>query len=109
MPGMPRPAVKVSQQQLAKELGISQALVSLVLNGHKQGINEATYARIWQHALKRGYRPKGMNLARATQRTQVGVILRAPLQLSTPSVYFGHVQQGLHLALEAQGYSTVFL
>jgi LacI family transcriptional regulator len=109
MRGMPRPAVKVSQQQLAHELGISQALVSLVLNGHKQGINEKTYARIWQHALKRGYQPKGMNLAQATQQSQVGVILRAPLQLSTPSLYFGHVQQGLHAALEMQGFTTVYL
>jgi LacI family transcriptional regulator len=109
MPGMPRPAVKVSQQQLARELGISQALVSLVLNGHKQGINEKTFARIWQHALKRGYQPKGMNLAQATRQSQVGVILRAPLQLSAPGMYFGHVQQGLHTALERRGFTTVCL
>jgi LacI family transcriptional regulator len=109
MPGMPRPAVKVSQQQLAKELGISQALVSLVLNGHKQGINEKTYARVWRHALKRGYQPKGMSLAQSTQQSQVGVILRFPLQLSTPSMYFGHVQQGMHAALETQGFTTVYL
>ncbi len=109
MPGVPHPNMLVSQQQLARELGISQALVSLTLNGHKRGINEKTYARIWQHALKRGYQPKGMNLARATRKSQVGVILRAPLLLSTPSAYFGHVQQGLHAELEAQGFTTVFL
>jgi LacI family transcriptional regulator len=106
---MPRPHGHVSQQQLAQELGISQALVSLVLNGHKEGINQKTYARVWQHALKRGYQPKGMSMTGSAQQCQVGVILRAPLQLSTPSVYFGHVHQGLHAELEKQGFTTVFI
>ena len=50
---MTRPK-KVSQTQLARELGISQALVSLVLNGRRQGISPETYERIWAHAVKRG-------------------------------------------------------
>jgi LacI family transcriptional regulator len=108
---MPRPAKKVSQTQLARELGISQALVSLVLNGRKQGINAETYDRIWAHAVKRGYHPKGMRLASspAAQARQVGIILRAPLRLNTPTMYFGHVQHGLHLAIEAREFTTVFL
>lgn len=108
MPGSPQ---KVSQTQLARELGISQALVSLVLNGRRQGINAETYDRIWAHAVKRGYRPKGMHLAASPAATarQVGIILRAPLRLSTPSMYFGHVQHGLHTGIEAREYATVFL
>ena len=46
---MPRPR-KISQTQLAKQLGISQALVSLALNGRSAGINPDTYKRIWDHA-----------------------------------------------------------
>ena len=108
---MPRPAKKVSQTQLARELGLSQTLVSLVLNGRQQGINAETYARIWAHALKRGYHPKGMRLAAspAAQARQVGIILRAPLRLNTPSMYFGHVQHGLHTGIEAREYRTVLL
>lgn len=108
---MPRPKKKVSQTQLAHELGISQALVSLVLNGRKQGINAETYDRIWAHAVKRGYSPKGMHLASSptAQARQVGIILRAPLRLNTPTMYFGHVQHGLHTAIEAREYTTVFL
>lgn len=107
---MPRPK-KISQIQLARELDLSQAMVSLVLNGRRQGINPETYDRIWAHALKRGYHPKGMRLASspAAQARQVGFILRARLGLHTPSNYFGHVQDGLHTALEARGFSTVFL
>jgi LacI family transcriptional regulator len=107
---VPRPK-KVSQTQLAKELGISQALVSLVLNGRKQGISPETYDRIWAHAVKRGYHPKGMHLASspAAKARQVGIILRAPLRLNTPTMYFGHVQHGLHTGIEAREYTTVFL
>lgn len=105
------PPKKVSQTQLAKELGISQALVSLVLNGRRAGINAETYGRIWAHATKRGYHPKGMRLASspAALAHQVGIILRAPLRLNTPTLYFGHVQHGLHSALEAREVSAVFL
>jgi LacI family transcriptional regulator len=108
---VPRPVKKVSQTQLAHELGISQALVSLVLNGRKQGINAETYDRIWTHAVKRGYSPKGMHLASspAAQARQVGIILRAPLRLNTPTMYFGHVQHGLHTGIEAREFTTVFL
>ena len=107
---MPRPK-KVSQTQLAKDLGISQALVSLVLNGRRQGISAETYDRIWAHAVQRGYHPKGMHLASspAAQSRQVGIILRAPLRLNTPTMYFGHVQHGLHAALEAREFTAVFL
>ncbi len=107
---MPAPK-KVSQTNLAKELGISQALVSLVLNGRRQGINPETYERIWAHAVKRGYHPKGMHLASspAVQARQVGFILRAPLRLHTQSNYFGHVQHGLHTGLETRGFATTFL
>ena len=59
---MPR-SKKISQAQLARELGLSQAMVSLVLNGRRQGISPETYDRIWAHAVKRGYHPKGMRLA----------------------------------------------
>ncbi len=108
---MPRPG-KISQTQLAKQLGISQALVSLALNGRSTGINPATYRRIWDHAVAAGYLPKGMRVNSTPDSArvkQVGFILRAPLRLYTPSTYFGHVQHGLHHALEARGYRAVFL
>jgi LacI family transcriptional regulator len=103
---------KISQTRLARELGISQALVSLVLNGRRQGINPETHDRIWQHAVKSGYHPKGMRLAStpaAAKPLSVGFILRAPMRLNTIGSYFGLVQQGLHAALQAEGVSTTFM
>jgi len=109
---MPRPARKISQTQLARQLGISQALVSLALNGRSAGINPETYKRIWDHAVSVGYLPKGMRIDSTPDSTRVqqfGFILRAPLRLYIPSTYFGHVQHGLHHALEARGHRSVFL
>src|SRR5687767_7321600 len=45
----------------------------------------------------------------AAQARQVGIILRAPLRLNTPTMYFGHVQHGLHTGIEAREFTTVFL
>src|SRR5581483_1355348 len=100
----------VSQQRIARDLGVSQALVSLVLNGKRENISEESYKRIWDYALKIGYRPKGMQMgANAASLTNVGFILRAGVRLYTQSNFFSHVQHGLHMALQQQGLNTVFL
>lgn len=107
-----RPRKKISQMQLARDLGVSQALVSLALNGRSVGISPATYKRIWEHAVSLGYLPKGMRVDSTPDSArirQVGFILRAPLRLYIPSIYFGHVQHGLHQELEAHGYRAVYL
>jgi len=103
---------KISQQRIARDLGVSQALVSLALNGRKEGINPETYRAIWDHALKLGYQPKGMRFeqtpAEARQR-QVGFILRAGLNIHNQGSYFGLVLHGLHTALAERGYAAVFI
>ena len=99
----------ISQQKIAKDLGVSQALVSLVLNGKKENISEESYQRIWKYALKRGYRPKGMQVNGGAKSNTVGFILRAGLRLYTQSNFFSHIQHGLHMALQEKGYHTAFL
>ncbi len=100
----------ISQQRIARDLGVSQALVSLVLNGKRENISEESYQRIWNYALKLGYRPKGMKLStESAPSTAVGFILRAGLRLHTQSNFFSHVQHGLHEGLLARGFHSVFL
>jgi LacI family transcriptional regulator len=100
----------VSQQRIAQDLGVSQALVSMVLNGMRQNISANSYRRIWDHALKIGYRPKGMQLSgNGVLITNVGFILRSGLRLDTQSSFFSHVQHGLHTGLLTRGYHSVFL
>ncbi len=108
----PVPAPKISQQRIAKDLGLSQALVSMVLNGRKDGISEESYRRIWEHAISLGYQPKGMRVAAngdQTRQIHVGFVLRSGLALHTQSNYFSHIQHGLHEALQERGVSTLFL
>jgi LacI family transcriptional regulator len=102
---------KISQVQIAKELGVSQSLVSIVLNGRKEGIAPATYERIWNYATEHGYSPKGMKLPDAGSGTMkaVGYFLRSPLRLANKSNFFSHVAQGLHDYLREQKVSMVFL
>jgi LacI family transcriptional regulator len=101
---------KASQQRIAQDLGVSQALVSLVLNGKRENISEESYRRIWNHALKIGYRPKGMKVSTTeAEARNVGFILRAGVRLHTQSNFFSHVQHGLHAGLLNHGYHSVFL
>ncbi len=100
----------VSQQRIAQDLGVSQALVSMVLNGKRDNISPDSYQRIWDHALKIGYRPKGMQIdGNGALTKSVGFILRSGLRLHTQSNFFSHVQHGLHTALVVRGYHSVFL
>jgi LacI family transcriptional regulator len=100
----------ISQQQIARDLGVSQALVSLVLNGKRENISEEVCDRIWKYAVKMGYRPKGMQMDMNHLSTpNVGFILRAGLRLHTQSNFFSSVQHGMHVGLLEQGYYTFLL
>ncbi len=103
--------VRISQQQIARDLGLSQTLVSMVLNGRRHGVSEESYRQIWSHARRVGYKPKGMSpeLVEEGKTATVGFILRSGLKLYSQSPFFGHVQHGLHEALTAQGISLVYL
>lgn len=106
------PRKKISQQKIAKDLGVSQALVSLALNGRKEGIGPETYKKIWEHAISLGYQPKGMKFEqspREARQRQVGFVLRSGLNIHTQGSYFSHVLHGLHSALAERGYAAVFL
>jgi len=107
-----QPPKRISQTQIAKELGYSQALVSMVLNGRKQGISEDAYKRIWDYATTHGYSPRGMSIDTVPGTTNapvIGYILRSPLKLANKSNFFNHVHQGLYDHLDDNGVKLVFL
>ena len=109
---MPRPPAKISQQKIAEDLGVSQALVSLALNERKDGIRPETYERIWERAFKLGYQPKGMQLHRTlavSVTRQIGFILRSPLRLFSQGDCFSHIQHGLHQVVDRNSLAAVFL
>lgn len=102
-----------SQAEIARRLGVSQALVSMVLNGRKDGISPSTFQRIWDHAIASGYTPKGMKMeplgAGGKRATAVGYFLRAPFKLATKTNFFSHVSQGLHDYVAENNLNLIFL
>lgn len=108
---MPKPK-RVSQQSIARELGVSQALVSLTLNGQRDRISPETYQRIWDFAMKAGYTPKGIKLESSPEDTrtrQLGVIMRSGIELHTQGSYFSHVMHGLNSAALDMGFTSAVL
>lgn len=104
-------AKRISQIQIAKELGVSQSLVSLVLNGRRDGISDKSYNKIWQVAVDNGYVPRGMQPVHSPEahRNYVGIVQRGGLKLDQPSNTFSHVQLGLFKVLQLARISTTFL
>ncbi len=102
----------ISQKKIARDLGLSQALVSMVLNGKKEGVSSSSYRRIWGYADREGYRPKGMTLAtNGFKKVEMGIgyVLREGVSLANQSSFFAHVQQGMYDFLISQGHETIYL
>jgi LacI family transcriptional regulator len=103
---------KISQIVIAQKLGVSQSLVSIVLNGRKEGIAEKTYKRIWDYAMRHGYSPKGMILPDGIELESsnvVGYILQAPYRLANQSPFINQVTQGLHEYLSSHDVDLLYL
>ena len=88
----------VTQEQIARKLGISRQLVTFALAGYPQ-VSEASRKRILATAQKMGYRPNPH--ARALKRGRTGIIaLWLPDQISS---HYTHVARELnHLAKKSQ-------
>jgi LacI family transcriptional regulator len=87
----------VTQEQIARKLGISRQLVTFALAGYPQ-VSESSRKRILATAQKMGYRPNPH--ARALKRARTGIIgLWIPDQISS---HYGRVTRELnHLAKQA--------
>lgn len=114
MPAVPRRPHKVTQTSIARDLDLSQALVSKVLNGGRRGVDPATYELIWEHARKSGYHPKGMHssaVAESVAVRQICVVLRAGLNFVEMANFphTSHVLHGLQSTLAQHRHSTVLL
>jgi len=103
---------RVSQQQIARDLGVSQTLVSMVLNGRRKGVSDKSCQKILDHARRSGYRPKGIAaefLNSHAPSKSVGFIMRSGATFYNQSPFFGHVQHGLHEYLANNEGSLVFM
>ncbi|KAF0095482.1 MAG: hypothetical protein E1N59_977 [Puniceicoccaceae bacterium 5H] len=104
---------RISQTEIARQLGVSQTLVSMALNGRTSEVAKATYDRIWAFAVEHGYSPRGMKLKSLGEAQPeaftVGYLLRSPIRMATKSNFFSHVTQGMHEYLSQKGLKMTFL
>jgi DNA-binding LacI/PurR family transcriptional regulator len=92
----------VTQEQIAKKLGISRQLVTFALAGYPQVAKESR-SRILAAALKMGYRPNPH--ARALKRNRTGIIaLWVPDQIST---HYTHVARELNRLVKKAGHELI--
>ncbi|MGN6643761.1 MAG: LacI family DNA-binding transcriptional regulator, partial [Verrucomicrobiota bacterium] len=81
----------VTQEQIARKLGISRQLVSFALAGYPQ-VSKKSRQRILDAALEMGYRPNPHALALKRKRTGM-IALWIPDQIST---HYSHVARELN-------------
>lgn len=84
----------------------------MVLNGRRKGVSQDSYEKIWDHAGRSGYRPKGIAtelLKPAHKAGAVGLVLREGATLYSQSPFFGHVQHGIHDFLSEKRIPLIFL
>src|SRR6185503_7451304 len=86
----------LTQEQIARKLGVSRQLVTFALSGYPQ-ISEKSRKRILAAAREMGYRPNPY--ARALKKGRTGIIgLWIPDQIST---HYAHVARELNRLIKA--------
>jgi LacI family transcriptional regulator len=97
---------RVTQREVARAAGVSQATVSLVLGGARaHGIPEDTYARVMQIARELGYVPHRFAQALKTNRTMT-------LACVVPDVanpFYPSLLRGIQSVAEDAGYDVIAL
>jgi DNA-binding LacI/PurR family transcriptional regulator len=95
---------RVTVNQIAAKVGLSQPAVSMVLNGSGR-ISDSTRRRVLKVAEQMGYRPNAAARAIITKKTrQVGVLVMNDRQNLITSPYTYYTILGLNIALEEAGY-----
>jgi len=96
---------KISLSDIAKSLGVSKTLVSMVINNHadEKGISKETQKRVWEKVKELNYKPnmmaRGLRLGRSNT---IGFIV---CDISNP--FYSVVARYLENFLEAKGYSII--
>lgn len=93
---------RVNQREIARELGVSQSLVSKILSGRNEASKETT-ERILKAAERKGYRPNMLVRGIQTGQTKtIGVVIPA-------NAFLSEVVHGVHDALDRAGYAMILV
>lgn len=103
----------VTQKKIASDLKVSQALVSMVLSGRRNGISNTTAQHILDYAKKVGYFPRS-HVQNFTHNQEggaehMGIVLRTGLNLSRLGPFFSEVLQAVHDKLASNNVRMIFV
>ncbi len=96
---------KVSLSDIAKSLGVSKTLVSMVLNNHadEKGISKATQKRVWEKIKEFNYKPnmmaRGLRLGRSNT---IGLIVS---DISNP--FYAKIARHIENVIEPKGFNIM--
>ncbi len=93
---------KVNQKEIAKELGVSQSLISKILAG-KNEASPKVKEKILKAVKDKGYRPNFLVLGMQTGQTKtIGVVV-------PPDDFHSGIVQGIHDYLDNAGYAMILV
>ncbi len=97
---------KTSLADIAKALGVSKTLVSMVLNnkGKENGINEETQKRVWAKAKELDYKPNIMARSLRTGRSHTIGLIVADIS----NVFYARMCRAIEDAASKRGYYCLF-
>lgn len=97
---------KTSLADIAKALGVSKTLVSMVLNnkGNENGINEETQKRVWAKAKELDYKPNIMARSLRTGRSHTIGLIVADIS----NVFYARMCRAVEDAASKKGYYCLF-
>lgn len=97
---------KTSLADIAKALGVSKTLVSMVLNGKgdDNGINEDTQKRVWAKARELNYKPNIMARSLRTGRSQTIGLIVADIS----NAFYAEMCRAVEDAASKRGYNVLF-
>lgn len=107
---------KITQKDIAQEAGVSQALVSMILNGEPNGnrISRERRGKILATAERLGYQPRKKRKVKGRDKLFVFVSSpvikyegRSPAIHSSLEGFYHRLYEQVHMAALAKGYSTM--
>ena len=103
---MKKSGKKVTIVDIAKELGVSNAMVSMVLSGKgsEHRISEKAAKRVFESAKKLGYKPNQM--AKALRTGKSGVLGLIVADIANP--FFANIARSIENEAEKFGYQVMF-
>ncbi len=99
---------KLTQKQIAHQLGVSIATISRVLND-KPGVSEEVRERVLQLIAQAGYAPNGAARSLATSRTGlIAFVVHQSSHASEEDPFYPFIVAGAESFLSGQGYHILF-